>query len=83
MMPDYVNELKQARAKLVESRRAQVPGLATPGQWSSFNEIQHTIEQIDKAIAEEQKFAPHKPVSGFGSKDDGYTPAQLGQGYID
>jgi hypothetical protein len=61
-MSEHVKALQKARAKLVESRRAQVPGLATPGQWSSFNEIQRTIEQIDRAIVDEQLNALSTPI---------------------
>jgi hypothetical protein len=47
-MTDHVKALKEARAKLVDSRRSPV--------------VQNVIEQIDKAIVVEQKHAPTAPV---------------------
>jgi hypothetical protein len=66
-----VKDLEKARAKLVETRRALVHGLATPVQWSSFIEIQMTIEKIDQAIDDEKKNAPTAPVR-VSANDDGY-----------
>jgi hypothetical protein len=61
-MTSYVRALKEARAKLVERRRALVDGLVTPGpQRSDFNDVQNTIERIDKAIADEMN-APSTPI---------------------
>jgi hypothetical protein len=87
-MSDHVKALEKAREMLVTARRQLADGLTkpydgrtTPGLRSGFNEVQHTIEQIDKAIEDERKSAPHKPVSGFGGKDDRYAPIEDGQGY--
>jgi hypothetical protein len=90
MTTEHAKVLKQAREMMVKSRRELAEGLAkhydgrtTPGLRSGFNEVQHTIEQIDKAIAEEQKFAPGPPPKGFGPKGDRYSedPPDDNQGY--
>ena len=78
MTTEHAKVLRQGREMMVKQRRELAEGLAkpfdsrsTPSLRTIFNEIQHTIEQIDKAIAEEQKFAPADPPKGFGP-DDGY-----------
>jgi hypothetical protein len=57
-MTDHVKALEQARIKLVDRRRALAQkGISTPDERSTFNDVQNTIEKIDKAIAEERKSA--------------------------
>jgi hypothetical protein len=89
-MSDHVKALEKAREMMVKSRREMAEALSelydaktTPRNRPLFNEIQHTIEQIDKAIEDERKSAPQKPVSGFGAKDDRYSkePPDDNQGY--
>jgi hypothetical protein len=65
MMSDYVKALAKAREQMVKARRDLAEGLSkpydgrtTPGLRSGFIEVQNTIEQIDKAIVDEQKIAP-------------------------
>jgi hypothetical protein len=79
-MPGHVEVLQKAREQMVKARRDLADGLSkpydgrtTPGFRSGFIEIQTTIEQIDKAIADEQKIAPPAAPKGFG-RDDGYKP---------
>jgi hypothetical protein len=79
-MPDHVKVLEKAREQMVKARRDLAEGLSkpydgrtTPGFRSGFIEVQAAIEQIDKAIADEQKIAPPAAPKGF-SGDDGYKP---------
>jgi hypothetical protein len=60
-MIDHVKVLREAREQMVKARRRLAEGLVkpydgryTPGLRSEFAEVQNTIEQIDKAIADEQ-----------------------------
>jgi hypothetical protein len=68
-MTDHVEILQQAREQMVKARRKIAEELSkpyssntTPGSRSAFIDIQNTIEQIDKAIADERKNAPRAPV---------------------
>jgi hypothetical protein len=69
-MSEHVKALEKVRAKLVDNRRVLVDVLDTSGQRSAFNDLQNTIEQIDKAIADEKRNAP--PATPKGSKGGGY-----------
>jgi hypothetical protein len=78
-MPDYVKDLEKARAEMVKARRGLAEALAkpfdrgtTPGFRSQFIEIQTAIEQIDKAIIEEQRAAPAARLKGF-TEGGGYA----------
>ena len=44
----------------------------TPGVRTNFIEIQNVIDQIDKAIKDEQKLAPTAPIKRF-DKDNPYS----------
>jgi hypothetical protein len=68
-MADYVKTLQQAREQMVKARREAAEVLSkpfdrqtTPRSQTIFIEAQNTIEQIDKAIAEEYRLAPLAPV---------------------
>ena len=72
-MTDHVKALQDAREQMVKARRGLAEGLSkpydgrtTPGLRSGFIEVQNAIEQIDKAIVDEQKSVPPRPVKGFG-----------------
>jgi hypothetical protein len=75
-MTDYAKTLQNAREQMVKARREAAEELArpysdTPRSRTIFVEIQNVIEQIDKAIAEEQRLAPPRP-KRF-SPDDRYS----------
>ena len=73
-MTDHVKTLHQAREQMVDTRRKLAEELGkpydpkkTPRMRTNFVEIQTVIEQIDKAIADEQKLVA--PVKRFGDED--------------
>jgi hypothetical protein len=77
-MPDPIKVLEKAREEMVKARRDLADGLSkpydprkTPEMRTTFIEVQSVIDQINKAIAEEQKFAPPARVKGF-STDNPY-----------
>lgn len=79
-MSNHIHTLQKAREQMVKARREIAEELAkpynpnnTPRSRSLFNEIQGTIEQIDKAIEEERKIGPPTPVRGFSDNDDPYS----------
>jgi len=66
-MPTHVEVLRKAREAMVKERRDLADALSkpydrtkTPDYRSAFVEVQNTIEQIDKAIADEGAAAPVK-----------------------
>jgi hypothetical protein len=63
-MPEHVKALQKARTQLVNSRRALVEHLEAPDQRATFIQIQSTIEQIDKAIADENLIGATTPLFG-------------------
>jgi hypothetical protein len=48
-------------------------GRTTPGLRAAFVEVQSTIEQLDKAIADEYKIAPPAPPKGLAAPAIGQT----------
>jgi hypothetical protein len=65
-MSEHLKVLGTAREQMVKARRGIAEVLSkpydsrtTPGARTTFTEIQNTIEQIDKAIADERKLDPH------------------------
>jgi hypothetical protein len=79
MMTDHLKALQQAREQMVAARRGYAEELSkpsgrdtTPGLRTTFIEIQNVIDQIDKAIKDEQKLAPTPPIKRF-DKDNPYS----------
>lgn len=77
-MSDHVKVLQKAREQMVKARRDLADGLSrpddpgkTPNMRTTFIEVQTVIDEIDKAIADEQKIAPEPPLKRF-DKDDPY-----------
>ena len=65
-MTEYVGVLNKAREQMVKARRELAEVLAkpydvrkTPQARTTFTEVQNTIDQIDKAIADERKSEPN------------------------
>jgi 3-mercaptopyruvate sulfurtransferase SseA len=65
-MTEYVDVLNRAREQMVKARRELTAVLAkpydkrtTPQARITFTEVQNTIDQIDKAIADERKPEPN------------------------
>jgi len=84
MMTDHVEALQQAREQMVAARRGHAEELSkpfdrntTPGFRTTFIEIQNVIDQIDKAIKDEQKLAPTAPIKRFDKDNpDGEEPPE-------
>jgi hypothetical protein len=76
-MTDHVKTLQAARGNLVASRRELAKELSKPKIGSAkaaklradFIEVQHTIGEIDNAIAEERKLAPPAAAKKTSSDD--------------
>ena len=70
MSEEHTDNLKKARARLIEQRRAFVKVLAGPYERSKteqarerFLEMQTAIEAMDRAIEDEEGFAARRPRS--------------------
>ena len=77
MMTDHVKASQQAREQMVAGGHAEELSKpfdrnTTPGFRTTFIEIQNVIDQIDKAIKDEQKLAPTAPIKRF-DKDNPYS----------
>jgi hypothetical protein len=89
-MTEHVKTLEKAREQMIKARRELAEQLSKyhninqPQFRTAFIEVQSTIEQIDKAIAEEQKVALAAPPKASAS-DSRYTtdvPEHPERGYV-
>jgi hypothetical protein len=79
-MTDHIKTLQKAREQTIKARREIAEQLSqpydpnkTPRSRTLFIEVQSTIDQIDKAITDEQKATWSNPAKAFAGGDDRYS----------
>jgi cobalamin biosynthesis Co2+ chelatase CbiK len=73
-MTDYIKTLEKLREQMVDARRDRAAEfLKNFSAHAAFVESQTIIDLLDKAIEDERKLTPVKPVKGFSKLADSYT----------